>query len=177
MNKNNDLIDAANWAGLLGSILLPVGARVADYAFGGGIPIFSTLTNSLVGTTALAGIGQRIGSEFGEHEGDLETMFTDEGGVIESDQLREEFLDVGFAGDYRDQLIQSLDESYGGWDESQWEQSLSTAQSAFILGGGLGTAQTMFAGDGNLWSKFVGTAIEPYKFNPFALAQQAQGKG
>ena len=123
--ENLEAQNKAGIGGLLGSIGLPLLASL--FAGPAGLPIWAGMATSA--------IGQRAGSEAGEHhKGDLFSFDFSGEGV----QGAEAITPVGSGADYRMDLQTAADETYGQWDSQQNMDALNTAISAYpLLGGNL----------------------------------------
>ena len=133
VDRNNAAMDRAATGRLIGAIGLPLlGTGLSMIP---GAPIAMQMLGSVGGTTALAGIGSRIGSEMGEHDvlgpGTVGDMFSDSGGV-NPDELTQR----GMAENLRRDLSDQIEAGYGDFDQNQWTQAAMDMGTAYLTAGG-----------------------------------------
>tara|TARA_X000001382_G_scaffold43358_1_gene29219 strand:+ start:122 stop:778 length:657 start_codon:yes stop_codon:yes gene_type:complete len=124
VEKNEAARERSFWGGLGGSILLPLIIGAAT----GGV--------GLLATSALAGIGSRVGAEA------LETK-----GFKKGEGVQEDFdTGTGFGSQtIGRELEQNIMDAYGGFDTKQWADAARASATTFIAGGGQKALKSAFA--------------------------------
>ena len=128
VEKNEAARERSFWGGLGGSILLPLIVGAAT----GGV--------GLLATSALAGLGSRVGAEA------LETK-----GFKKGEGVQEEFdSGSGFGSQtIGRELEQNIMDAYGGFDTKQWADAARASATTFIAGGGQKALKSAFSTGGS----------------------------
>ena len=165
MNANEAAKERSFWAGLGGSILVPILLNAVVPGAG------------LIAMSLAAGVGSRVGSEVGEHGG-VGKAFRGEGGVVSDFGVGSGFG----SADLGRQLEQNVEDAWGGFDTSQWADAATATATAFIAGGGSKAAKAAFAPGSVPAASGIGPPLQtpapgivggmknlmaaPYEFNP-----------